>query len=71
MVNIGRRPTVETEGRPTVVVYILDWSGDLYGKPLRVEFVDRLRDERKFASLEDLRAALAADAEAASALPEL
>lgn len=70
MVNIGRRPTVEADGRPTVEVYILDWTGSLYGDRLRVEFVDRLRDERKFDSLEELRQALAEDAAAAAALPD-
>lgn len=69
MVNIGRRPTVETDGRPTMEVYLLDWHDPLYGQRLRVEFVDRRRDEQKFNSLQELEEALRADARAAALLP--
>jgi len=47
----------------TVEACLLDYSGDLYGKVLRVEFYRRLRDEIRFDSLEALRAQIAADAE--------
>lgn len=53
--NIGVRPTVEDSDRVTVEPWILDFEGDIYDKPIRVEFFKRLRGEKKFASLEELR----------------
>jgi len=55
-VNVGVRPTVENDGRINAEGFLLDFSGDLYGKNLRMEFYRFLRRERKFASLEELRA---------------
>lgn len=64
MVNIGVRPTLH-DGRPaTVEAHILDFSGDLYSKPLSLVFRKRLRDERNFPSIEALRGAIAADCDA-------
>ena len=51
--NIGTRPTVEGQGI-TVEPWILDYSGDLYGQKLTLEFHSFLRPEQKFASLEEL-----------------
>lgn len=62
MANIGTAPTVSTDGRRTIEVNIFDFSGDLYGLPIEVEFVDRMRSERRFPSLEALTARLRADA---------
>lgn len=54
--NIGTRPTfVSGDAEPSVETYVMDWAGDLYGDVVRVRFLHRLRDERKFASLEELR----------------
>lgn len=53
--NIGVRPTVSGHGI-TVEPWLLDFSGDLYGKPLRLEFYDFVRPEVKFASLDELKA---------------
>ena len=53
--NVGTRPTVEAHGRVTVEPWILDFSGDLYGQEIRVEFYTRLRGERRFDGLEALR----------------
>jgi len=61
--NVGTRPTVNSGGDVTVEASLLDYSGDLYGKVLRVEFYRRLRDEIRFDSLEALRGQIAADAE--------
>ncbi len=55
VVNIGVRPTVHGDG-VTVEPWILDFDGDLYGHALRLELVDFLRPERKFPSLEALKA---------------
>ena len=60
VVNIGRRPTFDVEGS-TIEVYLLDFTGELYGQKLRIYFVERLRDERKFASVEALVAAIEMD----------
>jgi riboflavin kinase / FMN adenylyltransferase len=53
--NIGTRPTFETATEPSVETFVMNWSGDLYGDVIRVRFLHRLRDEKKFASLDDLR----------------
>jgi len=53
--NIGVRPTVDDGDRVSVEGYILDFSGDLYGQTIRMEFYKKLRGERKFPSLEALR----------------
>jgi riboflavin kinase/FMN adenylyltransferase len=58
--NIGMRPTVGGAAR-TVETFILGFAGDLYGERLRVHLVARLRDEQKFASLDDLKAQIARD----------
>ncbi|AFY70521.1 riboflavin biosynthesis protein RibF [Thalassoporum mexicanum PCC 7367] len=48
-----------------VEVHILDWSGDIYGQQLQVNLIDFLRPEQKFPSLDELKAQIAADCEAA------
>ena len=53
--NVGTRPTFETETEPSVETFVMNWSGDLYGDVVRVRFLYRLRDEKKFASLEELK----------------
>ena len=52
--NIGTRPTVRGEG-VTVEAWLLDFAGDLYGKKLTLAFYDFLRQEKTFASLEELQ----------------
>ena len=61
MCNIGTRPTVGGTAR-TIETHILDFSEDIYGLPLRLRFLRRIRDERKFPSLDALRAQLEQDA---------
>ncbi len=65
--NIGIRPTVENVG-VLVETHLFDFAGDLYGQHLRVEIIDFIRPEAKFAGLEELRRAIAADAAAARAI---
>ena len=62
--NIGTRPTVSGRG-VTVEPWLLDWEGDLYGKEIALEFVDFLRPERCFGTLEELRAEILRDADKA------
>ncbi len=61
--NVGVRPTVEDTDQANVEGYILDYSGDLYGQTLRLEFYRHLRGERKFASVEALTAEVMRNAE--------
>ncbi|MBI2831683.1 MAG: bifunctional riboflavin kinase/FAD synthetase [Chloroflexi bacterium] len=58
--NIGKRPTFSGEGR-TVEVYILDFNGDVYASNLKIDVVERLRGEKKFASAEELKKQIAED----------
>jgi riboflavin kinase/FMN adenylyltransferase len=58
--SIGKRPTMGDVPH-AVEVFVLDFDGDLVSRPLAVEFVSWIRDEKRFAGLEELRAAIAAD----------
>jgi riboflavin kinase / FMN adenylyltransferase len=62
--NIGTKPTFGGSA-VTVEVHLLDWSGDLYGQEVRVEFLERLRPERRFASVSELTAQIQRDVEEA------
>ncbi|MCY3573063.1 MAG: bifunctional riboflavin kinase/FAD synthetase [Chloroflexi bacterium] len=64
--NIGTRPTF-AGASPTIETHLLDFHGDLYGKRLRLAFVERLRAEKKFASLDELTTQIHADTKAARA----
>ncbi len=60
--NIGTRPTFAArEDVPSVETYVINWNGDLYGDVVRVRFLHRLRDERKFSGLADLKAQIDRD----------
>jgi riboflavin kinase / FMN adenylyltransferase len=59
--NIGTRPTVDTSGRTVIETHVFDLDRDIYGQTVRVGFVQRLRDERAFESLDALRAQIEAD----------
>jgi riboflavin kinase/FMN adenylyltransferase len=62
VLNIGVRPTVnQPPPAPRLEVHLLDFSGDLYGQEIEVTFAAKLRDEQKFASLDDLKAQIARD----------
>ena len=64
VINVGVRPTFgETE--LAVEAHLLDFTGDLYGRRVRLTFLRRLRDERKFSSVEALRSQIALDVLAA------
>ena len=60
-VNVGVRPMFETGRGLLIEAYLLDFDGDLYGRNLRVAFVERLRGERRFPSVEDLIAQMNRD----------
>jgi len=61
LVSVGVRPTFHDDGRVLVEVYLLDWDGDLYGAEMTVELDARLREERRFDSVEALVAQMRAD----------
>lgn len=64
MANVGVRPTLG-EGPLRLEVHLFGFSGDLYGEEVRVEFLKKLREERRFATLEELKSQLAKDREEA------
>ena len=65
MLNIGYRPTLGDAERKTIEVHIFDLEEDLYGDNLRIQFIQRLRDEMKFDGLDPLKAQLLLDREKA------
>jgi riboflavin kinase / FMN adenylyltransferase len=64
-VNVGVRPTFETGRGLLIEAYLIDFEGDLYGQNMRVAFVERLRGERRFPSVEDLIAQMHRDVDEA------
>ena len=62
--NVGNRPTV-SENSLVCETHILDFNGSLYGKTLKVEFIEFIRDEKKFDSLDELKEQIKKDAETA------
>lgn len=63
--NIGVRPTFESEADASIETFVFDFDGDLYGAVLRVRFLHRIRDERKFNGIEELTAQIKTDSERA------
>jgi riboflavin kinase/FMN adenylyltransferase len=64
-VNVGVRPTFKTGRGLLIEAFLLDFDGDLYGKDLRVAFVERLRGEKRFESVDDLVAQMELDVQRA------
>ena len=64
-VNVGVRPMFETGRGLLVEAYLIDFEGDLYGQTLRVAFVERMRGEKRFESVEALKEQMWADVEQA------
>ena len=61
MLNIGVRPTVSTTNHRSIEVNLFDFDQDIYDETLRIEFVDRLREEKKFNGIDELIAQLTID----------
>ena len=53
MLNVGNRPTFEGAGR-SIEVHLFDFSGELVGSEVETEFIERIREEKKFDSVDDL-----------------
>lgn len=64
VMNLGTRPTVSGQIQ-TIEIYLLNWSGDLYGNSLKIELAQFIRPEQKFASIEQLKAQIKQDCETA------
>jgi riboflavin kinase / FMN adenylyltransferase len=64
-VNVGVRPTFDSDRGVLIEAHLLDFSGDLYGQTLRVAFIERLRGEKRFDSADDLVAQMRLDVEQA------
>jgi riboflavin kinase/FMN adenylyltransferase len=65
--SFGTRPTVD-DGPPLLEVHLLDFNGDLYGREMEVEFIERIREERKFDTIPSLVAEMERDKERARAI---
>lgn len=63
--NVGVRPTFENESEPSVETYIFDFDRDLYGDSLRLRFLHRIRDERKFNGIDELKSQIKRDTDVA------
>jgi riboflavin kinase/FMN adenylyltransferase len=59
--SLGVRPTVTGAGRPVLEIHIFDFDRDIYGAHVRIEFLERLREERKYADLKALTRQIALD----------
>jgi riboflavin kinase/FMN adenylyltransferase len=65
MAYIGKRPTITAHGEPRIEVHLFDFSGDLYGETLQLDFVEFLREDKRFENVEDLQNQLFLDRETA------
>lgn len=68
VMNIGRRPTLDNGTNLSIEVHIMNYEGNLYGKELHLSFIERIREEKKFASLDELKAQIQEDIKKASVL---
>jgi riboflavin kinase/FMN adenylyltransferase len=66
--SVGLRPTVDDSGRWLLEVHLFDFSDEVYGKLIQVQFVQKLRDEERFDSIQELTAAIRRDADLARAI---
>lgn len=61
--NVGSNPTVNSDGEIRIETHIIGFSGDIYGKTIKIEFLRFLRGEKKFESLQELKKQIASDVE--------
>lgn len=71
IMNIGRRPTVNNGSDLSIEVHILDYTGDLYGQTIQLQFISHIREEKRFGSLEELKANISEDIKKALCLFEI
>ena len=65
--SLGINPAVQSNGPATLEAFLFDFSGDLYGRHLTLEFMKKLRDEAHFTSLDELAAQIGRDCDQARA----
>ncbi len=63
IMNVGLRPTVGESETRVVEVHIMDFDTEIYGHPIEVQFLSRIREERRFDSLEELKQQISRDKE--------
>ena len=68
MTNIGLRPTFGDNNERTIESFILNYNQDVYGKAVKIELIQRLREEKTFASIEELKQQIAEDVKRGSAI---
>ena len=68
VVNIGSNPTFGENNKPSIEVHILNFDKDIYGQKIRLYFKNRIRDEKKFDSSEQLVAQIKQDIEIAKGI---
>lgn len=61
MLNIGKRPTVGGSGDATIEVHLIDYKKDIYGRVIKINFVEKIRNEIKFPTMDDLKKQLEKD----------
>lgn len=66
--NIGIRPTVDDNEVINIETHIVDFYGDCYGKSIKVEFISRIRDEKKFDGIDDLKNQIIKDIDASKTI---
>lgn len=66
--NIGVRPTVENDGKISIETHIFDFNNDIYDTTITIEFIARLREEKKFGSIDELKTQIAMDIQKAKEL---
>lgn len=71
MLNIGNRPTVTQDQNETIEAYFFDLNHDIYDKNIKILFIKKLRDEKKYASIDDLKLQLVKDEAATKAILHL
>ena len=65
IMNIGYKPTVDEGQKRTIEIHLFDYQKDIYGQNLRTKVIERIRDEVKFNSLQDLKSQILKDNEKA------
>ncbi|MCP5060950.1 MAG: bifunctional riboflavin kinase/FAD synthetase [Ignavibacteriae bacterium] len=68
VLNVGLRPTFNNRVEPIAEVHILEFENNIYGKKITIDFIQRLRDEKKFASVDELKTQITEDIKEAKKL---
>jgi riboflavin kinase/FMN adenylyltransferase len=68
MMNIGTRPTISNADHRSIEVHIIDFEGNLYNKTIEIEFIQKIREEQKFRSVEELKSQLEKDKQTVSGI---